>query len=144
MATVDVRAYLSPSLVLLAMDWPDGAIRNDFLGFAIRRTPGFKNLQTGVVAASDWLPNRLSFDGPPAEGQPDFPSKQRREFPGNREAETRAPVFSRGTSVGLLERFENHRLLLGGDPNSCITYRHRDDSLRMIETWVVQAPPGVD
>ena len=74
MATVDIRAYLSPSLVLLAMDWPDGATRNDFLGFAIRRTPGFKDLQTGVVAASDWLPNRLSFDGPPAEGQPDFPS----------------------------------------------------------------------
>ena len=76
MATVEVRAYLSPSLVLLAMDWPDGATRNDFLGFAIRRTPGFKNLQTGVVAASDWLPNRLSFDGPPAEGQPDFPSNE--------------------------------------------------------------------
>ena len=76
MATVDVRAYLSPSLVLLAMDWPDGATRNDFLGFAVRRTPGFKNLQTGVVATTDWLPNRLSFDGPPAEGQPDFPSNE--------------------------------------------------------------------
>jgi|SRR5882672_2651008 len=74
MATVEVRAYLSPSLVLLAMDWPDGEARSDFLGFAIRRTPGFKNLQTGVVAPSDWLPNRLSFDGPPPEGQPDFPS----------------------------------------------------------------------
>ncbi len=74
MSAVLARAYRSPSLVLLAMDWPDGESRNDFLGFAIRRTPGFKDLATGVVAPSDWLPNRVSFTGPPAEGQPDFPS----------------------------------------------------------------------
>jgi PLD-like domain len=76
MTTVAVRAYLSPSLVLLAMDWPDGESRTDFLGFAIRRTPGFQDLKTGTMAASDWLPNRLSFSGPPAKGQPDFPSNQ--------------------------------------------------------------------
>ena len=74
MATVIARAYLSPTLVLLAMDWPDGANRPDFLGFAIRRTPGFLDLSTGVVAPSSFLPNRVSFNGPPAAGQPDFPS----------------------------------------------------------------------
>jgi hypothetical protein len=74
MSSVIARAYLSPTLVLLAMDWPDGATRQDFLGFAIRRTPGFLDLTTGVVAQSSMLPNRISFDGPPAEGQPDFPS----------------------------------------------------------------------
>jgi phosphatidylserine/phosphatidylglycerophosphate/cardiolipin synthase-like enzyme len=74
MSAVIVKAYRSPSLVLLAMDWPDGKAHNDFLGFAIQRTPGFQDLRTGKVAASDWLPNRISFDGPPAEGQPDFPS----------------------------------------------------------------------
>src|SRR5574341_954585 len=74
MSTVAVKAYRSPSLVLLAFDWADGESRNDFLGFAIRRTPGFQDLATGASAASDWLPNRLSFAGPPAEGQPDFPS----------------------------------------------------------------------
>lgn len=74
MATVIARAYLSPTLVLLAMDWPDGASRPDFLGFAIRRTPGFLSFSTGVVAASSMLPNRVSFNGPPAAGQPDFPS----------------------------------------------------------------------
>ena len=36
-----VRSYLSPTLVLLALDWPDGATRADFLGFAIERAPGF-------------------------------------------------------------------------------------------------------
>src|SRR5262245_46157257 len=76
MATVIAGAYLSPTLVLLAMDWPDGANRQDFLGFAIRRTPGFIDLSTGVAAASSWLPNRVSFNGPPPVGQPDFPSDE--------------------------------------------------------------------
>jgi PLD-like domain len=76
MATVIARAYLSPTLVLLAMDWPDGANRQDFLGFAIRRTPGFLNLSTGVIEPSSFLPNRISFNGPPPAGQPDFPSDQ--------------------------------------------------------------------
>lgn len=74
MTAVALRAYRSPSLVLLALDWPDGEARQDFLGFAIRRTPGFTDLATGAVSVSDWLPNRVSFTGPPAEGQPDFPS----------------------------------------------------------------------
>lgn len=74
MTSVAAKAYLSPSLVLLALDWSDGAERQDFLGFAIRRTPGFLDLATGAVAASSWLPNRLSFSGPPPQGQPDFDS----------------------------------------------------------------------
>ena len=74
MSVTAARAYLSPTLVLLAFDWPDGEQRADFLGFAIKRTPGFLDLTTGVLAASSWLPNRLGFNGPPAEGQPDFPS----------------------------------------------------------------------
>jgi phosphatidylserine/phosphatidylglycerophosphate/cardiolipin synthase-like enzyme len=56
------------------MDWADGENRQDFLGFAIKRTPGFADLVNNTVAASDWLPNRLSFNGPPPAGQPDFPS----------------------------------------------------------------------
>jgi phosphatidylserine/phosphatidylglycerophosphate/cardiolipin synthase-like enzyme len=41
MGTAKVRPYLSPTLVLLALDWPDGKSHPDFLGFAIRRAPGF-------------------------------------------------------------------------------------------------------
>jgi phosphatidylserine/phosphatidylglycerophosphate/cardiolipin synthase-like enzyme len=74
MAAVALKAYLSPSLVLLAFDWVDGGGRADFVGFALRRTPGFRDFVTGQVAPSSWLPNRLSFSGPPAEGQPDFDS----------------------------------------------------------------------
>ena len=71
-----VRPYLSPTLVLLALDWPEGEGRNDFLGFAIQRTPGFLDLKTNVREASSWLPNRIGFNGPPPEGSPDFPTDQ--------------------------------------------------------------------
>ena len=71
MTNVIAKSYCSPSLVLLAMDWPDGETRKDFLGFAIRRTPGFQDNNTGVFADKSWLPNRLGFNGPPPEGQPD-------------------------------------------------------------------------
>lgn len=74
MALVQIRPYLSPTLVLLALDWQEGAQDNAFLGFAIKRTPGFRDPATGATATSSWLPNRISFDGPPAAGQPDFPS----------------------------------------------------------------------
>jgi hypothetical protein len=36
-----VRAYCSPTLVLLALDWADGD-RDDFLGLAVERTPGMR------------------------------------------------------------------------------------------------------
>jgi hypothetical protein len=64
---VKVRPYLSPTLVLLAFDWADGSGRDDFLGFAVQREPGFGR------ANSSWLPNRIGFDGP-ARGDRDFDS----------------------------------------------------------------------
>jgi phosphatidylserine/phosphatidylglycerophosphate/cardiolipin synthase-like enzyme len=76
MTAVIARAYLSPTLVLLAMDWPDGENRKDFLGFAVRRTPGFLDLKANTHEPSSWLPNRLSFSGPPPAGAPDFPSNE--------------------------------------------------------------------
>lgn len=62
MAKVRVKAYTSPTLVLLAFDWPPAAGYADFLGFAVQRTPGFRG------AAQSWLTNRLGFDGVPADG----------------------------------------------------------------------------
>lgn len=64
---VVVRSYQSPTLVLLAFDWPSGDARGDFLGFAIQRTPGFGG------APTSWLPNRIGFDGPKPD-QSDFAS----------------------------------------------------------------------
>jgi hypothetical protein len=66
---VIAKSYVSPTLVLLAYDWPAGAERNDFLGFAIQRTPGFEG------EAPSWLPNRIGFDGPKPD-QSDFPSNE--------------------------------------------------------------------
>src|SRR5262245_59623470 len=66
---VVVKSYVSPTLVLLAFDWPVGGSREDFLGFAIERTPGVDG------ASSSWLPNRIGFDGPKPD-QSDIPSNE--------------------------------------------------------------------
>jgi hypothetical protein len=62
------KSYASPTVVLLAYDWPEGDGRVDFLGFAIERRPGFH------AAAASWLPNRIGFNGPQADHS-DFLSK---------------------------------------------------------------------
>ena len=67
--SIVVEAYLSPTLVLLAFDWPEGKDKKDFLGFAIKRTPGFDG------ETESWLPNRIGFKGPKPD-QSDFPSNQ--------------------------------------------------------------------
>jgi phosphatidylserine/phosphatidylglycerophosphate/cardiolipin synthase-like enzyme len=64
-STVKARAYASPTVVLLAMDWPDGSKFDDFLGFAILRSPGFA---PGEKEA--YLRNKIGFDPPTAKSQP--------------------------------------------------------------------------
>jgi phosphatidylserine/phosphatidylglycerophosphate/cardiolipin synthase-like enzyme len=63
MPKIKARAYLSPTLVLLSFDWPAALGRSDFLGFAIKRRPGFGN------DAESWLPNRIGFYGPDPLGR---------------------------------------------------------------------------
>ncbi|WP_083354881.1 phospholipase D-like domain-containing protein [Mesorhizobium sp. LCM 4577] len=41
MSKATVKAYASPSCVLLTFDWSDGVTHADFLGFAIERSPGY-------------------------------------------------------------------------------------------------------
>ena len=62
---VKAKAYTSPTLVLLAMDWPPGSTFEDFLGFAILRSPGF---QPGEKDA--YLLNKISFTAPTQNAQP--------------------------------------------------------------------------
>ena len=71
---IDIRAYLSPTLVLLAFNWNDGKSNPDFLGFAVKRSPGFWSLDGKTRETESWLPNRLTFDGPVPSGKPDAPS----------------------------------------------------------------------
>jgi len=71
---IDIRAYLSPTLVLLAFDWAEGKSKPDFLGFAIKRSPGFWSADGKTRDAQSWLPNRLTFEGPVPSGKPDAPS----------------------------------------------------------------------
>ncbi|HET9374198.1 MAG TPA: hypothetical protein VFO40_04460, partial [Chthoniobacterales bacterium] len=61
---VSARAYTSPTLVLLAMDWPDGADFPDFLGFAILRSPGFHPGEK-----DGYLLNKIGFAAPDKNSQ---------------------------------------------------------------------------
>jgi hypothetical protein len=45
---VQVKGYTSSSLVLLAFDWPAADLRDDFVGFGIERTPGFRGTPSGL------------------------------------------------------------------------------------------------
>jgi len=72
---VSLRAYLSPTLVLLALDWDKGKTQKDFLGFAIKRQPGFHSADGQSREPESWLPNRVTFKGPVPDGKPDVPSK---------------------------------------------------------------------
>lgn len=69
MNKVRIRAYASPGCVLLAFDWPDGGRHEDFLGFAIQRSPGYGGRETS------WLENKLDFR-PLAPGARSKPSNQ--------------------------------------------------------------------
>src|SRR5262245_54385490 len=51
MTEAQVMAYANPGCVLLAFDWADGEHHPDFLGFAIKRDPGYDR---------DALPNSCS------------------------------------------------------------------------------------
>ena len=63
--TVLARAYTSPTLVLIAMDWLGGSQRPDFLGFAIRRAPGYaKGEKDG------YLTNKIGFSALSKDAQP--------------------------------------------------------------------------
>lgn len=73
---VQARSYASPTLVLLALNWEDAVEYPDFLGFAIKRTPGFRDPKTRVTSAFSWLPNRITFAGAVPNGVPDAPSNQ--------------------------------------------------------------------
>lgn len=75
MGKVTARSYLSPTMVLLAMDWDEGFNTPDFLGFAIKRTPGFSPGAGQPEAAFSWLPNRIGFNGANPGGG-DMPSNQ--------------------------------------------------------------------
>ena len=61
---VTVRSYTSPTLVLLAMDWADGAKFKDFLGFAILRSPGFHPGEK-----DGYLLNKIGFTPPGPHSQ---------------------------------------------------------------------------
>ncbi|MBB5463540.1 phospholipase D-like domain-containing protein [Paraburkholderia sp. Cpub6] len=65
MTKVRARAYTSPTLVLLCFDWADGDKHPDFLGFSIKRSPGY-----GKSGAPQYLYNKLDFTPPKSGAKP--------------------------------------------------------------------------
>jgi phosphatidylserine/phosphatidylglycerophosphate/cardiolipin synthase-like enzyme len=59
------RAFASPGVVLLAMDWPAGVKFADFLGFAILRAPGFHPHEK-----DGYLLNKIGFTAPKRHSPP--------------------------------------------------------------------------
>src|SRR5256885_11450647 len=62
---LSIRAFASPTLIQLCFDWPEGTGHADFVGFAIKRTPGVKS------ASTSYLTNLVGFDGPSGAGKPE-------------------------------------------------------------------------
>jgi len=58
-----------------ALDWDKGKTQAGFLGFAIKRKPGFFAPDGQSREPESWLPNRITFHGPVPDGQPDVASK---------------------------------------------------------------------
>lgn len=134
MGDVKVRSYLSSTLVLLAFDWDDGADRDDFLGFAVQREPGFNG------ASRSWLPNRIGFDGP-APGDHDFNSIdapiQRFQWWDNRFDETdRGKTFTYTVWPVVGSRVRHRRLLSAGTECTVTLPRAIEDG---IGTWFNRA-----
>lgn len=70
MARVKAKAYPSPSIVLLTFNWePSDELKDEFLGFAICRSPGFRHPSSDQPSASDRLLNWLTFVGVGIGGQ---------------------------------------------------------------------------
>jgi phosphatidylserine/phosphatidylglycerophosphate/cardiolipin synthase-like enzyme len=68
MAKVKSKAYASSHVILLAFNWEEGKNNENFIGFAIQRTPGFLKKGGGREAKSP-LSNRLNFNGPAKQGE---------------------------------------------------------------------------
>jgi|SRR5580658_2950252 hypothetical protein len=80
-----VKSYTSPTLVLLAYDWPAADLRSDFRGFGIERTPGFAG------EARSWLLRPIEDDG--AAATPDAPIRKCYWWDANIDANDRGVRF---------------------------------------------------
>src|SRR5215470_8793129 len=67
---VTVKSYASPTCVLLAFDWPEGMQHTDFLGFAIRRTPGFPDGGNFLLNKLDFTPIKSTDKPKPSDKAP--------------------------------------------------------------------------
>lgn len=89
---VIARAYASPTVVLLAFNWEDGKSHEDFLGFAILRSPGYSK-----DGKPDYLFNKIDFErlkpNQPPKGSDQAPIQKFSWWDGGIESEDRGKTF---------------------------------------------------
>src|SRR5580700_1388422 len=72
--------------------------------------------------------------------QPDLAAQESRQFPADREPESRAAILPAGRAIRLLKRLEDDLLLVGGDPDTRVRYGEEDHLRCLIQFVVVRAP----
>src|SRR5262249_34233936 len=74
--------------------------------------------------------------------QPDFAAQQMCDLAADGKAQPRAAVLAAGSSIRLLEGFEDDALLLCRNTDAGVFDRERDDAARGRKRWVVRLPAG--
>src|SRR6266545_3101343 len=73
----------------------------------------------------------------------DLAAQEPGDLAADREAEARSAVLAARRAVGLLERLEDDLLLVGGDPDSRVANRDREDAACLVEDLVIVTPPAL-
>src|SRR5688572_27555433 len=76
--------------------------------------------------------------------QADFSAQQYGELAADREAQTRAAIAPARAGVRLMERFKNYLLLIGRNPDTGILNFAGDDSCRVVQCRMIDAPAAAD
>ncbi len=74
----------------------------------------------------------------------DLSAEQGRQLAADREPETRAAVAPACAGVRLMERFEDDLLLIGGNADAGVLNFEGDDSRRVVQSRVIDAPAVTD
>ena len=97
------------------------------------------------VAEPLYRTGRYSVNVLPTAGraaQLNLAAEQAGELAADRQAEPRAAVLAARAGVGLLERFEDDPLLVGGDADPAVGHGKRHDRRRLAEHRVIRGPAG--
>ena len=104
--------------------------------------------RTGRLRSSGWAgigDRQIQRESAPYAGraaQLNFAAEEARQLAADRKPQSGPAVFAAGARVGLLKRFENDLLFLGGNSDAGVGDLEGDDGLRLAEYRVCRGPPN--